>query len=536
MIKEMRDGGITVFLSMVLLLILAVVGTIIESTRVNIAKAYTERSLYTAVDAIYTEYCIPLYENYHILFIEEVGYKETDFRSWLETSIKDYVDFTLGPKVWPNTMELLDIQTTQIQMESLTRAVDYNGDIFLKEVVDQMEYVTGIKALKKYSEQIECVQGVINTFENLEEKLKIKETIQSLKKNKKKLTELIDKVLIGLGDMQNKVDLLSWIIEDTSGISKASIDTADALYTKKFQSKRNTKTEYESENDYKDIVEDWKEGEDSNIAFAVEEYSKDFQVKDSLTNIEEAYLFEKYKGSHFKNYLNMDTKEIDQDTSLEYEEEYIIAGKNSDYNNINNIGTKIIFLRTIFNLCSLAGNSEKSNMAYETASLLLGATGSVPLITAAKTLILIIWAFKEALVDAGALLKGKSLPFIKKGNDFMVKYAQVFTADKTKIHNIIKEVPKRTTSKQIFGYEEYLTMFSLMLEKEKKYYRAMDLIEENMQLTYDKDFLMEKCIYGMSISAQWQVPAKFIKLNFVKKLLHRDKNYWKIYKTIEYAY
>ena len=63
-IKE--EGTITVFLSLILLLILSLLFTMIEGARVNTAKVFAERALTAAMDSTLAEYYGPLWEEYHI--------------------------------------------------------------------------------------------------------------------------------------------------------------------------------------------------------------------------------------------------------------------------------------------------------------------------------------------------------------------------------------------------------------------------------------------------------------------------------------
>ena len=60
------NGSITVFLSLVGIIIMALLGTLIETARFTICANHGRRCLQTAVRALMTEYSRPLYKNYDL--------------------------------------------------------------------------------------------------------------------------------------------------------------------------------------------------------------------------------------------------------------------------------------------------------------------------------------------------------------------------------------------------------------------------------------------------------------------------------------
>ncbi len=61
------EGSITVFLSLILLLILSLIMGIVEGARVNTARIFAARALTTAMDSVLAEFYDPLMEEYHLL-------------------------------------------------------------------------------------------------------------------------------------------------------------------------------------------------------------------------------------------------------------------------------------------------------------------------------------------------------------------------------------------------------------------------------------------------------------------------------------
>ena len=64
-----QKGSITVFLSLILLLILSVVCTVIESTRLSCAYSRSNEITYMALDSCFSSYAKEVFEDYGIMIM-----------------------------------------------------------------------------------------------------------------------------------------------------------------------------------------------------------------------------------------------------------------------------------------------------------------------------------------------------------------------------------------------------------------------------------------------------------------------------------
>ena len=67
----MRQGSVTVFFSLVGILIVALLGTLVETARYTACAQHGKRTLQTGCDALLTEYSKPLYDRYRLFAIED---------------------------------------------------------------------------------------------------------------------------------------------------------------------------------------------------------------------------------------------------------------------------------------------------------------------------------------------------------------------------------------------------------------------------------------------------------------------------------
>ena len=249
--------------------------------------------------------------------------------------------------------------------------------------------------------------------------------------------------------------------------------------------------------------------------------------------IGEILLFQEYLLEHFKYY---DEKALEDTlTSLDYELEYIIMGKSKDFDNLKAIVIRILLIRTIMNVISLMSDAKRNGDARLLAAGFVGFTGLPALVTIVKTLILFIWSFVESLVDVAALLRGKEIPFLKGKNDILVELHELILASKTFIKSKAEGI-KENKSFLTLSYKDYLRMFLFIESQRNKSFRAMDLIQENLQLRYEDSFLMQNCLYGLCINGEFKMEEKFITLPFVRELIHAKESSYTFKITKEYSY
>lgn len=145
-INRKQDGAITVFLSLILVLVLSLIMTVIEGARQTAARICAERALTTAMDAVLAEFYGPLMEEYHVLGLD-ISYGNDDFdNSELACRIEDYISYTIYPQknVGSETSEksqkLLGITLEKVEVKEKVGLMDYEGSLLVHEATEYMKY------------------------------------------------------------------------------------------------------------------------------------------------------------------------------------------------------------------------------------------------------------------------------------------------------------------------------------------------------------------------------------------------------------
>lgn len=269
----------------------------------------------------------------------------------------------------------------------------------------------------------------------------------------------------------------------------------------------------------------------------IDGFSKEMDMKETAyKGVEEAgeiLLLQEYLMEHYENY-NASVLS-DEMKALDYELEYIIMGKTADYDNLKAVLMRILLIRTAMNLFTLLSDKKSNEEARILAAGFVGFTGLPALVEITKMIVITVWAFAESLVDVKALLQGKTLPLLKKGSDIQVGLYDLFHFNKEFI-KIKAESIKGNKTLVDLNYEGYLKLFLYMESRTNKSFRAMDLIQENIQLKYEDSFYMKNCIFGYRAAADFEMGTKFINLPFIRKMLSNEKYGYKYHAAFENSY
>jgi hypothetical protein len=96
-VLKKEKASITVYLSLILMMLLSLIFTIIEGARVSSAGIFAERALSTATDSVLAEYYGPLWEEYHLLGYDAGEGNTQKKADRLEEALSDYMSYTLNP-------------------------------------------------------------------------------------------------------------------------------------------------------------------------------------------------------------------------------------------------------------------------------------------------------------------------------------------------------------------------------------------------------------------------------------------------------
>ena len=189
--------------------------------------------------------------------------------------------------------------------------------------------------------------------------------------------------------------------------------------------------------------------------------------------------------------------------ALDYELEYCIGGKASDRENLEKTVKELLLLREAGNFATIMQDTGKQAVALEIAAAAVGFTGIAPLVQAVKIGILMAWSYIESIQDVRILLKGGSVPLIKKPSEWK--------SDISVGTRALEKKAEKEEAERGFSYREYLLILLLLKSEKTLAYRAMDVIEQNIRLLPGKEkFRMDFQAYKIRAAGLYTAQPMFL--------------------------
>lgn len=450
----MTKGYLTVYLSLSLVLILSFVLTLVEGARISTIRMETECVADIAMNSILAEFHRELLEQYDLLFVDmSYGTAAVSVGNTAE-HLRHYMDknFSIGEKNLFAARDFLALSTDRVTIPEYSLASDDEGDIMRRQALAYMKFSSAAGWLTKVTEDINIVKELgLDSRDIAGERNRIQSVIDAapLPSEENEEGELIEMSLDNPADKINslrKSGVLSLVLEDSSAVSGALIDTKQCLSNRRLH-----------------------EGTGMYPGF-----SKPEGIEDKLLFNE--YLFEKC-GSY--------GTELDK-ACLKYQIEYILAGRKSDWENLEKIAEKLLLWREAANVIYILSDSAKCAQAQALALTLTVALQVPELVTPVKYSILFAWAFVESLGDVKALLKGGKVPVMKTSADW-----------RTSIENIINfngNTVADSGADRGLSYGDYLRIMLFLQENGIQNLRTMDVMEMDIRKTQGNlNFRMDAC-------------------------------------------
>lgn len=361
----MKKGGVTVYISLVFLVLLTFVGGVLQSAWLQTKKNHRRGDVKRGLECCFGEYHKELWEEYGILAVDG-SYEEGEFS---ESKILNRIQWYAGGEFSKQIREI-HLLTDREGEEFFRQGVaNVKGKYFLDEIFREKDKWEEEKEKRRKIEE----DGT-QSYESLEETLKTEE---------KELPE--DGNPIGHMKHLQAEGFLSLVVPKNQEVSSKEVALSEGL---EFRNRRQGN------------------------------WSK--KRKDETKSIGRELLFQEYLLDTFSFFTSQK-----EDRSLSYEVEYLLFGKGQDVENIEEVAKAIQKIRFLPNYLYLQSDEEKKMEARAMAGALSTAL-ALPAITEVLTqLILVSWAYGEGIVDVRTLLKGGKVPFVKTKESWQLQLSNL---------------------------------------------------------------------------------------------------------------
>ena len=530
-------GSITIFLSLALLFVIALIGSLLESARVTVAGEIALDNSYLAEQNILAEYQRELWNDYHVFFVDASLLNGEEGAVKLANSYMD--------KMMPGGKgDYLGTTASFTSLSFKENMTENNCYFFAKQAAAYMKYGAAAGVGKKLINNANLIKTAEDGTDTLRKGLKIKveaeKKLIELEREKKKLEEKANDIKKGAENIkeiigtevhaQSKSGLLG--VEEAkgakvqksvgqksevqkSGVQKSVVQKAEAKRTEvqddtpKYTEKEVADAKKKYKESQKNLDEATGDGSArGTLSFFISGDKKiskrkisstawgEVQTeKEEKTDLVEKGLLILYAKAHFKNFLSK-TKEDDKKEALRYGLEYLIAGKESDEANLSSVANRIFGLRTIVWYGYFLTRKDKMAEAEAIAAAIASVLALPAAIEIIKYGIVMGWSMDEARKEVKSLLKGDDIPLLP-GKSEGVK----------------------------LKYQSFLDSF-LVIASGKLPVRMVKLIEQNIKLRYYQGFRADSMYAGVNGEVSVKTMPRIFRLAFLDGIVQRKTDNW----------
>lgn len=500
-------GQTTILFTLIISVLMFFTFSALEVGRIYMSRVKTAAVVQSARLSIMADYNRELFERYHLLFMDPTY--GTGSEAVLEEKIKDYIEYSLNEengKIYQFTIEEIavteekkilddDMHLLKKQIESYEKTAGILHRA--KEVKEKIRnQKADVEAAAKETEQngVELPQTAQTPSEegngNAVKEDSTNSDSQPKNDTQVEVTDPRDTLKESL-----KFGILSFLLPTNVNISAEKMDFSNA-----------PSSQYESEKDEE------KDNSFQDIGVLKQFLNQTVDEDDSSGLIQKAAFLD-YVDYHFSNGVNQR-----QDSVQKCEVEYILKGKDNDFDNMQSVVNEIIWIRMPVNYAYLLTDTEKKSEALTLAAAICTATGTEAFIEVVKYLLLGCWAYGETLCDMRTLLANKNIPYIKTAVTW-----------KTDLKNLAVQNASDSTAEGM-NYNDYLLILLAKKSGKKQnicYARMLDMIEINLQKT-DENFAFKNCVGKLGIQGKLHVNPLFV--------TGKDEKIYEYYFDEQFAY
>ncbi len=214
-------------------------------------------------------------------------------------------------------------------------------------------------------------------------------------------------------------------------------------------------------------------------------------------------LFREYLLDHLYCRGDRPADGAENSAALSYGLEYVIAGKKSDKANLKSVVKKLLLVREGCNYKCCLETADMRACAGEIAELLIGWTGMPGLVAVLQHALLLGWAYGESLLDVRTLMMGGRVPLWKTESTWELKLENLGD-----LYDMLKG--GRNDQSKGLNYREYLRILLNLqgISKQKK--RGLDMVELSVKTGAGlADFQVDHCIVALKDETTWHIPPLF---------------------------
>lgn len=484
-------GSVTVFASLTLLLVASFLLTLLEAARVKGLDAYSRMQRTNAMESVFSGYDRELFERYGI-FLLDGSYGSGELQlSQINGRLLAVSQQNLRPAIpmqeWRNVQNFYQMDVADASVTGYLLATDQDGAPFRSMVAASMKARYPLELAQK------LYDGLLSADQAMDEAQAGQSAMDHAQENIQKAQE---------AQAQAAADA----VDGTEGASAPTPAPVSSTVENPM-----------------DVVKALKEAD---ILTLVMPPGKAVSAKtiDGRGRLEHRTLLQGnepweetggwYEDVLYQQFLQTQFACYEPDRSgdgaLDYELEYIQAGKDSDRENLKHVVDQLLLLREGANFIYLQTDAVKKEEAYAVATALATSLGIVPATALIAQGILAAWAYAESILDVRTLLAGGKIAWMKT--------AESWSSSLSGLGGLLSGSARAQEQPGGDSYRDYLEKLLYLKSERAHNYRAMDLMELRARMNGRETLRMDAMILALRADFSYEAEPLFSGMVTIKKL------------------
>lgn len=460
--EQIDNAYLTVCLALCLAVILSLCLTLIDGARRNGARLEAECVADIGLQSIMAEYHRELMKQYNLFAIDASYGTASCSKANTEAHLKNYLtkNLSYGDILFSDVFyrDFLALRLEQANLTKVSILTDQKGAVFRKRAVEAVKADIGLDLLQELQGWMQAVE--VNGMEEGKEEAQ-----------KRELDEQIDGWIEEYDGMEIEVAEEEWQTlelrnptesleaKKSQGILKLVIEDSETI------SKNILYTDYL-------VMNRMQRGEINRGNMA-------YESPGDVDGLIERFIFQEY----LLRYMGRYGAEEEED-ALRYQIEYLIAGKDSDVENLKGVANRLCALREAANAMYLLSNEKKRGEIKVAAGLVCTLIMLPELTPLLEGAILLAWAFAESVYDVKSLLAGGKVPLFKDDESWHYGLLAAMEGG----------LQDQEQEGEGLSYQDYLRIFMMFTDTEVITARAMNMVEADIRRTPGNSlFRMDGC-------------------------------------------
>ena len=433
--KNSLKGEISVFLSLMTVILISFILAILDSAVIKTYGNMKKVNAQAAVFSVFGEYEDELFNDYGIFAVDSSYGKDSINEKFIEDKLRYFGSGDMDHKI-----EGIQLITDENCASFRSQALKYISDSVFDDNVSSFE-----------GEKSKWQSILDNALKAFEKDGEYDSLLEDLKGSYKEGSEVDENAFEILEDSKNS-SLVKELLPDGTSVSKRKVNKEILASNRKLNTGRGVKFDT----------------------------SKIYSPTADIS-------FNEYVLYKFKNVTNADIQE--EGDGLLYEVEYILNGKDSDMENLEDTVEKLIFLRIIPNYEHIKNSVSKNSEVEALSAALSVAIANPELKDVISGLLKWMWAYTESKCDVSALMAGLKVPEMKTDETWHSGLYDCFTDNVT--YNL-------SDCEKGLDYEGYLRVLLFAGKQEKITFHCIDMIELNICCVRE-NFRIDNCFVKISL-------------------------------------